>query len=228
MVFNLSSCGAPSCKDTCAPRDPAGSVVRISQEQVEARHRRAAEEERAGEEAQRRADEAARARAEEERLLAEEEKARLLAEEEEEEERRRSLREQEARALAESQEREAARLREERREAAEREAAEREAAERRRRAQEEAERRARSARVVEFLKAQGFAGVNAGKRKMLRTTYPLHRAAELGDEKMVEALLAEGADASQKNSSGKTAAQVAGGKNKKGSHSGALRVLGGA
>jgi ankyrin repeat protein len=63
---------------------------------------------------------------------------------------------------------------------------------------------------------------------MLRTTYPLHRAAELGDEKMVESLLAEGADPAQKNSSGKTAVQVANGKNKKGSHSGAMRVLGGA
>ena len=74
----------------------------------------------------------------------------------------------------------------------------------------------------------GEASQAAERRKMLRKSYPLRRAAELGDGRMVEHLLAEGADPSQKNSSGLTASQVATKKNKGGSHGGALRALGGA
>ncbi|CAK0836517.1 unnamed protein product [Prorocentrum cordatum] len=65
------------------------------------------------------------------------------------------------------------------------------------------------------------------RRRLLRRSYPLHRAAELGSGQM-EYLLAEGADPSQKNSSGLTAAQVATKKNRGDSHAAALRALGGA
>jgi len=44
----------------------------------------------------------------------------------------------------------------------------------------------------------------------------------------LEYLIAEGADPTQKNSSGKTAAEVAAKKDKRGSHGGVLRALGGA
>jgi len=101
----------------------------------------------------------------------------------------------------------------------------------RRERQEEEERRLRQerrAQVDAFLKTERFAGVSSAKRRMMKTTYPLHRAAETGNSKMVEYLLAEGADPAQVDSSGRTAAQVAARKNKRGSHGGALTALGGA
>jgi len=57
-------------------------------------------------------------------------------------------------------------------------------------------------------------------------TYPLHQAAELGNEQIVEYLLQEGAQVNQMNSSKLTAAQVAKKKDKGGSHADVLRLLG--
>lgn len=79
--------------------------------------------------------------------------------------------------------------------------------------------------VAAFLKEHGFGSVSAGKRGMLKTTYPLHVAAKKGYPHVVGMLLDEGADPAQKNSSGKTAAQVAQEEDKQGSHAGVLRVL---
>jgi len=212
------------CRDTCGGADPTKDTIKISMPMPNERQAQDAVEDavRAAEQAagERAAQLEAAARAEEEEA---EQLARRRAEEEDRARRERA--DEQERALAEAQERVRQQQVEQLRLQAEREAAEQR---RKQEEEEEAQRQQRSAQVAEFLKAQGFASVNAGKRKMLRTTYPLHRAAELGDEKMVESLLAEGADPAQKNSSGKTAVQVAGGKNKKGSHSGALRVLGGA
>merc|ERR1711972_706431 len=83
-----------------------------------------------------------------------------------------------------------------------------------------------------FFDQYGFTAVNAEKRKTsmifkTTTTYPLHCAAELGDESIVGMLLTEGADVARKNSSGKTALQVAEKKDKAGSHAAVLRLLGG-
>merc|ERR1712013_388981 len=91
----------------------------------------------------------------------------------------------------------------------------------------------RKEQVKDFLDKNGFTGVNEGKtsgrtRLTKKTTYPLHYAAECGNDKMVAWLLEEGADPEQKNSSGKTAAEIASSKNKKGSHSSVVSVLGGA
>eukprot|EP00930_Biecheleria_cincta_P025857 TRINITY_DN18338_c0_g1_i1.p1 TRINITY_DN18338_c0_g1~~TRINITY_DN18338_c0_g1_i1.p1 ORF type:complete len:252 (-),score=45.58 TRINITY_DN18338_c0_g1_i1:285-959(-) len=72
--------------------------------------------------------------------------------------------------------------------------------------------------IQAFLKKHGFSGVNSIKRYLMSSTYPLHKAAELGDEKMVALLLQKGADPSLKNSSSKTAAEVAKKKDKSGSH----------
>ncbi|CAK0894940.1 unnamed protein product [Prorocentrum cordatum] len=219
LVLALSYPSLPpmffSCERVCGGRDPATDTVRIDlplglagpapagHESPGAEReldRAAAEQEE--QEAQRRAEEDERRRAEEE----EEERRRAelrRAEEEEEEEERRRL----------------ARLEEEQAELAERE--------RRERAEALAAQE-RRAQVGAFLKAEGFAGVSAPRRRLLQKSYPLHRAAELGNGQMVEYLLAEGADPSQKNSSGLTAAQVATKKNRGGSHGGALRALGGA
>jgi len=221
-----------SCERVCGGRDPATDTVRIDlplglagpapagHESPGAEReldRAAAEQEE--QEAQRRAEEDERRRAEEE----EEElrRAELRRAEEEDERRRAELR----RAEEEEERRRLARLEEE--EARARTEAELAERERRERAEALAAQE-RRAQVGAFLKAEGFAGVSAPRRRLLQKSYPLHRAAELGNGQMVEYLLAEGADPSQKNSSGLTAAQVATKKNRGGSHGGALRALGGA
>jgi len=80
--------------------------------------------------------------------------------------------------------------------------------------------------VKQFLRKNGFAGVNDPKRVcLLWRSYPLHAAVEKNNLRVVEMLLAEGADASRTNSSGHTAADVAQKKNKKGSHATMLHVL---
>jgi hypothetical protein len=199
-----------SCRQ-CTGSDPTTDTVKINippverpvEEDQEARRR--AEEEA---EAERRRQEAAD-HAEAERLQ-QEEAERLRAEEDQAAEARR--RECEAKEAARQQQ-----LREE---------AERAEAEEQQR-QEEA-RRHRQAKVSAFLKAQGFKSVTAPKRSMMKTTYPIILAAEAGDTEMVGFLIQEGADAARKNSSGKTAQEAAMKKNKKSSHDGVLRALGGA
>lgn len=80
--------------------------------------------------------------------------------------------------------------------------------------------------LKQFLNKNGFAGVNEATRvRLFWTSYPLHVAVEKNNLRMVEMLLAEGADASQKNSSGLTAAQVAQRKNRKGKNATMLQLL---
>mmetsp|Transcript_278 Transcript_278/g.547 ORF Transcript_278/g.547 Transcript_278/m.547 type:complete len:124 (-) Transcript_278:270-641(-) len=81
------------------------------------------------------------------------------------------------------------------------------------------------AAVERFLEEHGFTGVNEARRSLLKTTYPLHSAAKHGDHRMILLLLEEGADALQKNSSGKTAEKVAEQRNRGGSHDAVLRAL---
>lgn len=209
------------CKPICAPRDPAADTVKIDMpapdtaaEQAEA-DRRAAEELQAKLNAEE-AEEEARRRAQEE-----EEEARLRQQlrQEEEEEAQRRAQEREARERVEAE------ARREREAQAQRE---REEAEALRRAEAERVQEERKTAVAVFLKQNKFTGAAAPKTTMLAKTYPIHCAAIKGDEQMVRMLLEEGADPAQKNSSGKTAAQVAQKKDSKGSHAGVLRALGGA
>jgi len=80
--------------------------------------------------------------------------------------------------------------------------------------------------LKQFLNKNGFAGVNEARRaRLFWTSYPLHVAVEKNNLRVVEMLLAEGADASQKNSSGLTAAQVAQRKNRKGKNTTMLQLL---
>mmetsp|Transcript_41672 Transcript_41672/g.89470 ORF Transcript_41672/g.89470 Transcript_41672/m.89470 type:complete len:380 (-) Transcript_41672:90-1229(-) len=74
---------------------------------------------------------------------------------------------------------------------------------------DELEAKHRKSVVHRFLTDHGFHGVNESKRNMVNITFPLHRAAKLGDGQMVEFLLKEGADLNQKNSKGHTALEVA-------------------
>jgi len=92
-----------------------------------------------------------------------------------------------------------------------------------------AEREAREARLTAihfFLKQHGFSSVHSVKRSLFgQSTYPLHKAAELGNSQIASMLLLEGADPTQKNSSSKTAAEVAKKKDKSGSHAKVYNLL---
>jgi len=93
--------------------------------------------------------------------------------------------------------------------------------------------RARREALDVFCRHHGFTDIHAPRRNgcslwTASTTYPLHHAAELGNYHIVEMLLKEGADPDQKNSSGKTAAQIARKKNRNGSHDAVQKVLSGA
>lgn len=85
---------------------------------------------------------------------------------------------------------------------------------------------ARKNATMAWLKKQGFAGVNKPKKSLFSgTTYPLHKAAETGDAKIVGGLLEQGANPAQKNSSGKTAQEVVMKKKKADSHKEVLELL---
>lgn len=114
------------------------------------------------------------------------------------------------------------------------EAAQREQEDRRRReeaerlkAEEESERlrveqvAADQVKLEGFLKEHGYVAVNTRKKAMFSYSFPLHTAVTVGDATMIRILLAAGADAKLKNSSGKTAAQVA----QKHPKNGSLNVL---
>jgi hypothetical protein len=188
------------------------------------------------------------AQAEEDRLAAEHEAQRCAEEEEEEAQRRAEEEEAEARRLAAAEEEDRRqraeaelqqRLVEEERLREEQEAREREA----HRQRVEAECRAEALRAEEerkcqiqerkdvvaiFLKEHKFKDVTAPKSSFGSKTYPVHLAAKLGNQQMVQMLLLEGADPLQKDSAGKTPLQVAQKKARDGSHLGVVRVLGGA
>jgi len=187
------------------------------------------------------------AAAEAERLRAAQEEAERLAREQEEEAQRLAEREAEQRAeeerqrqeeervrLEEQQAREEAERLEERRAAEERARLEREEKARRDEAERQArlkEERERQEALDAFCQQHGFADVSAPRRSKgvfsATTTYPLHRAAELNDARVVGLLLKAGVDAGQKNSAGKTAAQVAQKKDQRGSHQEVRRLLAG-
>jgi len=167
------------------------------------------------------------------------------SEEEEARQREHERREQEAEQMRQEQEAERARLEEQRRrEAEEQLRREREEAEARQRRELEEARQAEAARQAEkervaqeqqrkavvgaFLRQHGYSDVRTPKRTMMKAKYPIHTAAKMGNSRIVEALIEEGANPGQKNSAGQTALQVAQQKNKKGSHANVLRVLGGA
>merc|ERR1712187_671780 len=106
--------------------------------------------------------------------------------------------------------------------------AEEEAAARRVEAECRAQDKARKTLVADFLKEHGYIDVGVPKKTMMKTKYPIHTAAKTGDPKIVAALIQEGANPTQKNSSGQTAAKIAEQKNKNGSHANVLLTLGGA
>merc|ERR1712039_1004293 len=93
-------------------------------------------------------------------------------------------------------------------------------ADKRERARLEAEERARQEEAAArqqleaWLKKNQYAGVNTKKSKMMSSRYPLHDAVSQRDDAVVRLLLRFGANATLKNSSGRTAQELA--KNTKG------------
>merc|ERR1712118_386457 len=84
----------------------------------------------------------------------------------------------------------------------------------------------RKACLESFLAKNGFQGINSKRRRSFRpSTYPLHLAAENGDTSVLVALLEAKADANQRDSSNRTAAEVAQKKNRKGSHDEVIALL---
>jgi len=84
--------------------------------------------------------------------------------------------------------------------------------------------------VKAFLASRGFkCGIHGAKKTWTAKTYPLHEAAKLGHAKMVEALLAMGADPAQRNSRGQTALERAQRQSKKDSredaHAAVIAIL---
>jgi len=211
-----------ACK-ACSGSDPAQDTVKFDASALAKQQQEAEQAAAAAKEAERRQQqEREEARLREEARQAEAEAQRRRAEEAElqrqQEEERRRAEEQERLARLQQEE-------EEQRRAIERAQAE-QRAEQERQEREVAEARARKSAVAAFLKEHGFkGGVSDAKKSMMSTTYPLHTAAKAGNARMVEMLLKEGASVAQKNSSGKTAAQVAEKSNKNGSHAAALRAL---
>jgi len=188
----------------CVPADPAPDTVRFDMAALAK-----AQADEAAKEEQRRADAQEAERAEEQRRADEEARARRRAEAE-------RLRGEEERAQQEAEQRAAAEAVRVAEEAEQREASERAAAAAHRRKTE----------VAAFLQKNGFTNGVAGPKKcMTKTKYPLHTAAKRGGAFMVEMLLQEGADATQKDSMGRTAAQVAQKENRNNSHAQVLQAL---
>jgi len=188
----------------CVPADPAPDTVRFDMAALAK-----AQADEAAKEEQRRADAQEAERAEEQRRADEEARARRRAEAE-------RLRGEEERTQREAEQRAAAEAVRVAEEAEQREASERAAAAAHRRKTE----------VAAFLQKNGFTNGVAGPKKcMTKTKYPLHTAAKRGGAFMVEMLLQEGADATQKDSTGRTAAQVAQKENRNNSHAQVLQAL---
>mmetsp|Transcript_69103 Transcript_69103/g.191360 ORF Transcript_69103/g.191360 Transcript_69103/m.191360 type:complete len:211 (-) Transcript_69103:280-912(-) len=196
-----------SCK-ACSPGDRTTDVVQFDASAI-AREQELAEQ-------------AAREREEQRRM--QEEHRRLAEEARRVEQEQWRLQEEEVARQADEE----ARLEREERERLAREALEREDAARRAeetRLEWEAAK-ARRASVAGFLREKGFKnGAGGAKKSLMSTTYPLHVAAKEGDARIVALLLSEGANAAQRNSTGKTAAQIAEKSNKGGSHAAVLAAL---
>lgn len=204
-----------SCGSACSPKDPATSTVKVNlggiqQQDLESKRQEDLQRQRLAEEV------AARQKTQEEAL------ARQKAEQEE---RHRTKEQEKARQEAEERARRERQQKEQQDRDAQRRAEEA-AAKARQEEQERVEREEREKLVSAFLKQHGFAGVQSVKKSLLSgSTYPLHKAAELGDVKLVEMLIKSGADPTIKNSAGKTAGEVAQKKDKKGSHAPVISLL---
>eukprot|EP00930_Biecheleria_cincta_P039184 TRINITY_DN26957_c0_g1_i1.p1 TRINITY_DN26957_c0_g1~~TRINITY_DN26957_c0_g1_i1.p1 ORF type:complete len:236 (-),score=71.53 TRINITY_DN26957_c0_g1_i1:35-742(-) len=199
------------CSSSCGKADtPAAGIVKVSSALLEDMRQESQEQARVADEAELRRREAAKAAAREAERQADAEWLSFEHQAEDFELRRRREGEEAARREAEVAAVVAA---------AARQWQEKE----QRRPAGEAEMR--KAAVSSFLKDYGFTDVRSAKRNLVRSTYPLHKAAKLGCGALVAMLLQEGADPAQRDSWGQTAAEVAQQYNKGISHAVVLREL---
>jgi len=213
------------CKSSCAPRDPATDSVRVDPSAIVVPEAVPLEQET---QAERFCSE------DEQRMLETEAAERARVEEEErclreEEEAREQARLAEEARLLEEEARERARLAEEAR-LREEELLRQEYEEEARRIEAERLQKERQDSINSFCTRYGFHNLKEPRRAGCSvlgptSTYALHQAAELGDAKIVEMMLEEGASPLQQNSSKKTATQLAQKKNKGGSHDAVLQAL---
>ena len=84
---------------------------------------------------------------------------------------------------------------------------------------------------MHFLTKHGFCDANsprqlgASARVKMETVYPIHVAADVGDDETLRMLLEEGADPEEGNGEGKTAIEIAQEANVNGSHLHVLSLL---
>jgi len=90
------------------------------------------------------------------------------------------------------------------------------------------ENAARRKVLHDFLDLEGFPslGVNSPRRRLFKKTFPLHVACKRGNKKVVELLLASGADKTLRDYKRQTPADVAKRWNCNGSHVAFLHALG--
>lgn len=80
-------------------------------------------------------------------------------------------------------------------------------------------------KVRDFLTYHGYDDVNSVRRRLLKSSYPLHCAVQHNDALMVGLLLAWGADPTKADSAGKTPLDQAEKRNWRDSHSEVIRLL---
>jgi len=80
-------------------------------------------------------------------------------------------------------------------------------------------------KVLSFLLRHGYESVNSKKRRLLKSSYPLHRAVKRNDPEMIQLLLTWGADSTQVDSSKRTPLEYAQHRDRRGSHEEVLSLL---
>jgi len=204
----------------CHTANPAMDSVKVDLAMLRIASAAAAEPELAEQREREQAEEEQRRRQEEAELARLEQQRQLAEQQQREQEQKRECERAEEEQRRRQEEAELARLQQQRQ------------LEEKQRLAQEREHEERKQALQRFFTRHGFTGMNDPRKSGCAvwgatTTYPLHCAAELADVRTVEMLLKEGAKRLQKNSSGKTALQVAQKKNKAGSHDAVLRLLAG-
>jgi len=193
-----------SCKGSCIGSDPTTDTVRFVPPDVSADQQ---EQERRQQEM---AEKQEQLRLELERTRADElERQRQERERQERERKERQEKERlEQERLAREREEERLRLEEQRRKEEEAVRLEAQRIEKERLAAQERARKDQE-QLQSWLQKNKYAGVNAKKTKLMLTRYPLHEAVYQKDATALRLLLRFGADPAAKNTSGKTAQELA-------------------
>jgi hypothetical protein len=91
--------------------------------------------------------------------------------------------------------------------------------------QDRERRRQNQEKVSAFLRAHGFTNVQAKRKRMMRSCYPLHAAVMENSPEMIQLLVDAGADRGARNSSGQTPEVLAQRLDKSGTHEQVITAL---